>query len=137
MYKVLAKILANRLKSVIDKVISKTQSPVIKGRQIMDDILIANEAVDDAKKCKKELLLFKVDNGLMRVVEHLVGGKLFIALGVGMRRERGVGLVKTLLGWGVGDNDWRRCLFAWKEELWGKCCVVLTNDVMQVDNLDE
>ncbi|GAU37209.1 hypothetical protein TSUD_144420 [Trifolium subterraneum] len=29
--------------------------------KILDDILIANEAVDDAKKRKKELLLFKVD----------------------------------------------------------------------------
>ncbi|GAU41808.1 hypothetical protein TSUD_299740 [Trifolium subterraneum] len=61
MYKVLANVLANRLKSVIDKVILDTQSTFVKGRQILDGILIANEAVDDAKKRKKELLLFKVD----------------------------------------------------------------------------
>ncbi|MCI37677.1 RNA-directed DNA polymerase (Reverse transcriptase), partial [Trifolium medium] len=29
--------------------------------QILDGILIANEAVDEARKTKKELLLFKVD----------------------------------------------------------------------------
>ncbi|PNY08829.1 cysteine-rich receptor-like protein kinase [Trifolium pratense] len=48
MYKVLAKVLANRLKSVIGKVTSETQSTFVKDRQILDGILIANEVVDDA-----------------------------------------------------------------------------------------
>ncbi|KEH41271.1 hypothetical protein MTR_1g047690 [Medicago truncatula] len=33
----------------------------VKGRQIPDDILIANELVVDARMLKKELILFKVD----------------------------------------------------------------------------
>ena len=33
----------------------------MKDRQILDGILIANEAVDEARKLKKEMLLFKVD----------------------------------------------------------------------------
>jgi hypothetical protein len=61
MYKILAKVLANRLRSVIGSVISDTQSAFVKGRQILDGILVANEVVDDARRCKKELLLFKVD----------------------------------------------------------------------------
>ena len=61
MYKILAKILANRLKVVIGSVISGAQSAFIKGRQILDGILVANEIVDEARKCKKELILFKVD----------------------------------------------------------------------------
>ena len=60
-YKILSKVLANRLRKVVGKFISTTQSAFIKGRQILDGILIANEIVDDAKKSKKELLLFKVD----------------------------------------------------------------------------
>jgi hypothetical protein len=32
-----------------------------KGTQILDEILMANEVVDDVKKRKKELILFKVD----------------------------------------------------------------------------
>jgi len=33
----------------------------VKNRQILDGILIANEVVDEARKNKKELMLFKVD----------------------------------------------------------------------------
>lgn len=33
----------------------------MKNSQILDGLLIANEAVDEAKKLNKELLLFKVD----------------------------------------------------------------------------
>jgi len=57
----LAKLLANRLRTVIGSVISDTQSAFIKGRHILDGILVANEVVDKAKKCNKDLLLFKVD----------------------------------------------------------------------------
>jgi hypothetical protein len=61
LYKILAKVLANRLRMVLGSVISDSQSAFIKGRQILDGILVANEIVDEARKCKKELLLFKVD----------------------------------------------------------------------------
>lgn len=33
----------------------------IKGRQILDGVLIANELVDEASREKKEVMLFKVD----------------------------------------------------------------------------
>jgi len=42
-------------------VISETQSAFVKDRQILDGIFIANEAVDEAHKMQKEMLLFKVD----------------------------------------------------------------------------
>jgi len=46
---------------VIGTVIFDAQSAFIKGCQIFDGILIANEIVDEARKKKKKLLLFKVD----------------------------------------------------------------------------
>jgi len=61
MYKVLAKVLANRLRGVLGSVISNSQSAFVKGKQILDGILIANEAVDEARRLNKELLMFKVD----------------------------------------------------------------------------
>lgn len=61
MYKVLSKVLANRLRKVIHVVIAECQSAFIRGRQILDGILVANEVVDDAKRRKREVVLFKVD----------------------------------------------------------------------------
>ncbi|GAU35134.1 hypothetical protein TSUD_394590 [Trifolium subterraneum] len=60
-YKILAKVLANRLGLVIGSVISESQTVFIRDMQILDGLLIANEVVDEARRSKKELLLFKVD----------------------------------------------------------------------------
>ncbi|MCI29881.1 cysteine-rich receptor-like protein kinase, partial [Trifolium medium] len=49
----------NDFRLVVDSVISEAQSAFVKDRQILDGILLANEVVDEAKKHKKELLLFK------------------------------------------------------------------------------
>ncbi|MCH85424.1 cysteine-rich receptor-like protein kinase, partial [Trifolium medium] len=61
LYKILAKVLANRLRLVMGSVISESQTAFVKDRQILDGILIANEVVDEARRSKKELMLFKVD----------------------------------------------------------------------------
>lgn len=61
MYKVLSKVLANRLRKVIHCVILDCQSTFVKGRQILDGVLVANELVDDTKRRKWEAVFFKVD----------------------------------------------------------------------------
>ncbi|GKD39102.1 RNA-directed DNA polymerase, eukaryota, partial [Tanacetum coccineum] len=61
MYKVLSKLLASRLSQVIHKLISPNQTTFLKGRQILDGSLVANEIVNFAKKEGINLFLFKVD----------------------------------------------------------------------------
>ena len=58
-YKILSKVLGNRLRMVVGNVVSASQSTIIKGRQILDGILIANELVDDAKKIRKSFLCLR------------------------------------------------------------------------------
>jgi len=62
MYKVLAKVLANMLRSILNFVVLDAQPAFVRSKQILDGILIANEVVDEAQRMKKELLLFQVDN---------------------------------------------------------------------------
>ena len=61
LYKIIAKVLTNRLKGVLKKVISKLQSAFIKGRQILDPILIANESLDCRLRLKEPGILCKMD----------------------------------------------------------------------------
>ncbi|GKV29207.1 hypothetical protein SLEP1_g38153 [Rubroshorea leprosula] len=56
-----AKVLANRLKSVISKIVSETQSTFVGGRQLVDSVLVLNEVVDEIKKKKQPTFVFKAD----------------------------------------------------------------------------
>ena len=61
LYKLLAKVLANRLKEVLDKVVSADQNAFVKGRQILDASLIANKVIDYWLKRKEKGLICKLD----------------------------------------------------------------------------
>nr|GEX68187.1 RNA-directed DNA polymerase, eukaryota, reverse transcriptase zinc-binding domain protein [Tanacetum cinerariifolium] len=60
-YKIIAKILANRISKVIDKIVSKEQSAFIASRQILEGPLILSEVINWFKKIQKKMLIFKVD----------------------------------------------------------------------------
>jgi len=61
LYKIIAKLLANRLSQVMSKIISVNQLAFLKGRQIVDSVLIANEIANYAKRKGMKLMLHKVD----------------------------------------------------------------------------
>lgn len=61
LYKILAKLLAGRLKKVLNSIISDNQSAFLKDRQILDEILILNEVIDDARRTRNPCTIFKID----------------------------------------------------------------------------
>nr|GEZ80071.1 RNA-directed DNA polymerase, eukaryota, reverse transcriptase zinc-binding domain protein [Tanacetum cinerariifolium] len=60
-YKVVTKILANRLAMVISDLVSNNQSAFVMGRQILDGPFILNEVLAWCKRKKKQAIIFKVD----------------------------------------------------------------------------
>jgi hypothetical protein len=60
-YKLLSKVLANRLASVIGVLIPKYQSAFLKGRQLVEGVVVVNEVIDYARKTRNNCMIFKVD----------------------------------------------------------------------------
>ncbi|KAI3741088.1 hypothetical protein L1987_58755 [Smallanthus sonchifolius] len=59
--KVISKILANRLKRVLDSIISPSQSAFISGRYILDGPLVINEIQNWIKRVNKKVFMLKID----------------------------------------------------------------------------
>ncbi|GJW62634.1 RNA-directed DNA polymerase, eukaryota [Tanacetum coccineum] len=61
LYKIIAKILANRLVGVLGDLVSEVQSAFVADRQILDGPLILNEVLQWCKAKKKQTFIFKID----------------------------------------------------------------------------
>ena len=60
-YKIMAKVLTDRLSVVLGHLVSSPQNAFVKGRQITDSVLIANEILDSRLKDKLPRVICKLD----------------------------------------------------------------------------
>jgi hypothetical protein len=61
LYKIIAKVLAARLAKVMNSAVATTQSTFIKGRCLVDGVMVTNEVIDLAKRSDRSCLILKVD----------------------------------------------------------------------------
>ncbi|CAL1353208.1 unnamed protein product [Linum trigynum] len=73
--KIVNKVLSRRFSLVLPKLVSKYQHASIKGRQIAEVGLIANELVDSRRRSKKPGLMFKLD--IEKAFDNVNWGCLF------------------------------------------------------------
>ena len=70
--------LANRLKGVLAKVISTSQNAFVEGWQIIDAVLIANEAIYSILKSNRGAILCKLD--IEKAHDHMEWHFLLVVL---------------------------------------------------------
>ena len=60
-YKIITKVISNRLKTLLHFLISPEQTGYVEGRQILDGIILAHEVTHSLKIMKNPRMLIKLD----------------------------------------------------------------------------
>jgi hypothetical protein len=102
-FKIFSKVLTSRLGKVSQRLISQTQSAFIKGRYILESVVVAHELVHSLHKNKKPGLIIKLD--YEKAYDKVNWNFLFAILAARGFSERWINWIKCLVkGGSVGVN---------------------------------
>ena len=113
MYKLLSKVLANRLRTVLDKLISESQNSFVGGIQILDSMFIANECLNSRLKYRTPGVVCKLD--MEKSYDHVNWDTLFYLLermGFGVQWKGWLKACVTTVRFSVSVNG-SQCWFLW------------------------
>ena len=88
------KVLSNRLKKVMGKVVSLSQNAFVEGRQILDVALRVNEAIDSMLKRNESGVLCKLD--IEKVYDHINWNFLLVVMQKIGFREKWTSWIKSV-----------------------------------------
>ena len=74
LYKIVVKVLSRRLRKVLHETIFGSLGAFFEGRQILNDVLIANEVVDEKKRSGEKGVVFKIN--FEKAYDHVDWGLL-------------------------------------------------------------
>jgi len=61
MYKIITKAMSHHIKNFLPLVIDENQSVFLKGRGMLESVLMANEVIEEVRRCRRSGVFFKVD----------------------------------------------------------------------------
>jgi hypothetical protein len=117
-YKIFTKVTTNRINQVVDHIISPSQTAFMRGRNILEGVIILHEAIHELHRKKQNKVIFKID--FEKTYDKVKWSLLFQCLRMKDFSAKWISWIKSFVMGGsvaVNVNDDVRHFFQTKKDL--------------------